>query len=658
MLTIDSNVRSELESILLEPDFVFTPKKDFENRIKERLHEISKVKGSELAVICLEALAPENPGIRHIAGHHGGAILPFYEFFTKSPLHGPQDSGIGSTRGDGIASPLTRLVPLLFPYTSFDGEYVHVPHEQIAGHIAQGIANTGVVGVAVVTSGPGSTNLITPYYDAYMDSKPVVFISGNAATTAAGSMAFQEAPITKMVKPVSKKTYYVDDAAKIPGVVYKAFYTAQLGRPGPVWIDLPKDMQMGYIDVAHIKYNFRLPQWNYDKPEDVIDKTVFLADKILQAEKPVLSVGGGARKAYEEVRKFAHYTGIPVTFTLRGKGIMDETAVDDFVLLDALGMHGAAYANVAVDNCDLYVNLGGRFDDRVTGNVREFVRNAYSVHIDADPKGIGPQGNGRPNRQPDVTIKADSRKVMKMLNVLIPEKLGISSWHDTIQNLKTEFPFDYDRRANARTAESIDSLIKPQHVIEQIFEITKGEYSVVHDVGQHGMWTMQYFRPKNPFAYDTSGGSGTMGYAIPAAFGLWKISNKKVIAIVGDESFRQTPQALELLFAYDADIKIFVVDNKAPDGTPGGMVRQWYDLIHNGTSFQVKNRPTIVSIAGGYGIPAKEVSDFRYVKESIEKAVQRNGPNLTVFKVDPAENCLPMIPSGGTVKDMKVYQRI
>jgi len=589
----------------------------FHLRLSELLKDISEVSGAELMVMSLEALAPENVGVNNIAGHHGGAILPFYEFFTKSELY----------KG-----------------------YVHTPNEQIAGFMANGLAiGTGHVGVAVATSGPGATNLVTPFYDSYMDSVPVVYITGNVSTKVANSMAFQEGPITKMVEPVAKATYYVETVEDLPRIIYEAFEVAASGRPGPVWIDVPKDIQINKVnpnDIGHASNMKQSPQ------ESSIDSVIVsglqtLAEKIKDAQRPVLYVGGGVKsaKAWEELREFAYKTGIPVTTTLKGKGTFPET---DYLSLGMLGMHGTAYANIAVDEADLVVNIGARFDDRVTGDPMGFAKDAYIVHIDADPRGIGPNGA----RQPDLTIKSDVKAALQILNAIEIKKHELSGWYERIGDLKRKFPLDYDR---------VSQELKPQYVIEQIYQATKGQHAIVADVGQHQMWAAQYYLADNPLGFNTSGGSGTMGSSLAKAFGEYfarkQLGDETPISvIIGDESFMMNPQVLDTYKRWQPNIKVFIIDNKAPDGTPGGMVHQWYRRVHHNTQHPVREERNLAEIAAGFGVNAIDVTREEEVLPAIKKALGQKGPYVVNFRVDPLEDCLPMIPGGTSVSQMVTYQ--
>lgn len=624
-LKLDVNGESLLETMAEEP-FKPTGINDFKKRLWRGISSMTEVSGAQLMVASLEALAEENAGIRSIAGHHGGAILPYYEFFTKSPLY---------------------------------SSYVHTPNEQIAGFMAKGLAlGTGHVGVASVTSGPGGTNIITPFYDAAMDSVPMVVISGNVATSVKDSMAFQEAPIANMVKPVAKGVHYINKANDIPKILFDAFCRAAYGRPGPIWLDFPKDIQFGKVppkEVMQTLENYNPPKDNVIRINGEIDE---LAKRISNSQRPALYVGGGVKsaRAWNELRRLASDLGIPTTTTLMGKGLFPET---DKLSLGMLGMHGTAYANYAINEADLLINVGARFDDRVTGNPKTFAKNGYIVHIDVDPRGIGPNGL----RNPELTIKADAKNTLMLLNDAGIRARDLSAWHARIEELKKGIPLDYDHRGELLQGKTPElEFMKPQYAIEMIYRMTGGRHDIVADVGQHQMWAAQYYLAIRPRGFQTSGGAGTMGCSMAQALGAYL--GKKLVGddtptsvIVGDESFNMNPQTLTLYNRLGANIKVFVIDNKQHDGTPGGMVNQWYHLVHNGTKLPVDGGHTINQIASGFGISnALANNDPRSVNYVVNKALMHSGPFVGVFKVDHNEMCLPMIPGGTSVDKIVTYQ--
>lgn len=566
------------------------------------------VSGGELIVKTLEKLSKKHPGIKHIAGHHGGAILPFYEHFSTSKL--------------------------------FKG-YIHAPNEQIAGFIAKGFANTyNQVGVAIATSGPGATNLITPFYDCYMDSSPVVYITGNVPIAVAGSMAFQEAPVAEMAKTVAKKVYYVTKTQDIPAILHEAFETAINGRPGPVWIDIPKDVQLNTVHTKEIT-----PIKQHSKTHNTSDMSEVIK-QLAQAKKPLILAGGGVKisQAHKELRAFADKHQIPVTTTLRAKGVYPETHP---LALRMAGMHGTAYANYAINKTDFLLVIGARFDDRVIGNPDTFASQATIAHIDIDPQGIGPN-----KRQPEIVIKTDAKQALKELNKQEILTRNYSQWHTQIQELKHTYPLDYDRESN---------VLKPQQAIDLLYAITTGTHAIIADVGQHQMWTAQHYPTAIPNGFDTSAGSGTMGCSIPQALGSYLARQEAgddtpITVVCGDESFNMNSNTLMLYEKYQPDIKIIIIDNKAENGTPGGMVRQWYVDVHNNTQLPVRGKQEITRISQGFGIPAQEADNTEDAITLIESALKRNGPEVITLKVDSEEKCLPMMPPGKTVHEMITYQ--
>ncbi len=582
---------------------------DAERRLKKAIGQ--EVTGATAMLITLRYLMD---GGYSFFGHHGGAIMPFFE--------------------------------CLYTDRGFNEFYVHVPHEQIAGHAAEGFAaSTGKVGVAVVTSGPGITNLTTACYDAMMDSVPVVYIAGNVSRAVAGSMAFQEAPVSELFRPISKKVFYVTNAADIPSVLFEAFRMAKSGRPGPVVVDVPRDVQF-----QSVKFGLETGLESKVEEEASFDKTALieLAQKIASAKQPVLCVGGGVKsaEAREEVWQFVAKTGILVTYTLKGKGVFPDAS--EFSM-GPLGMHGSYAANMAVDKADLLIAVGARFDDRVATNSRLFAPNAYIAHLDIDPKGIGPEGA----RQPQLVIKGDVKASLRALNDMVGASPDLRQWYVQIKKWREEYPFSYSQEGD---------VIKPQFVIQTLSDLLKDEGEnviAVTDVGQHQMWAMQYLQASNPRGFLSSGGSGTMGYGLPAAFGA-KLGNpeKRVVLVTGDASFRMTSQALELYTLYaqkGLDVKVVVIDNSSP-GTSGGMVGQW--MRRSGVRVNLKRGrgeeheyASIASITAGYRVQVHTAKVPYEVQPSIALALKLPGPQLVYVKVDPSEDVYPFIPPGGSVKD-------
>lgn len=582
--------------------------------------QLSRVMGREVtgATALFVALRYAMGGGYPFSGHYGGPILPFYDILGKD--------------------------------RNFKRWYHHAFHEQHAGHFAEGLAaSTGKVGVAVVTSGPGILNLVTACYDAMMDSLPVVFIAGNVSQGVANSMAFQEADVRKSFEPHAKKVFYVTSAGDIPSVVLEAFRLAKSGRPGPVVVDLPRDiLQL----TAEFSVREDLLGGGLEEkvegglPDSDRAALAELAERFASAKKPLLYVGGGVglAGARGELKQHVAKTGAPVAYTLKGKGAFPDT---DPLCIGMLGMHGVVAANLAAEHADLLVNIGARFDDRVVTNFRSFAPKAYIAHLDIDPRGIGPNGI----RQPDLVIKGDVRRSLDALNGLIETPLRLGEWYEQIDGWKREFPLRYEQS---------DSVIKPQFVLEKLNEMLRGkgeDVIYVTDVGQHQMWAAQYLQTSNPRGFLTSGGGGTMGYGLPAALAA-KLANpyKTVVLVSGESSFRMSAGALENYSMLNLDIKVVVIDNSTPDRLPGGMINQHF-LVGGmgGTKTRIRGRnpspATPASIADGYHVPFFEVKDPAAVATTLEQMLIFKGPVVANFRVDPDELVLPMMEAGKTVWD-------
>lgn len=542
-------------------------------------------------------------------GLHGGAILPFFE--------------------------------VLYTDKDFRKWYVSVPHEQIAGHAAEGVADsTGKVGVAVVTSGPALTNLATPCYDAWMDSVPVVYIAGDVPRTLAGSRAFQESP-HEMFTFRTKKVFYVDETKNLPRVLAEAFRLAKSGRPGPVLVDVPKDVLTERLTYPEIGL-----EQNGEKSFVDNAALVELSKRISSAKRPVMYVGGGVRsaEAWDELRQLVDKTGIPVAYTLKGKGAFPDS---NQLCLGPIGMHGSATANYAVDGADLLLVLGARFDDRVIGDPKLFAPDAYIAHFDNDPQGIGPKGARQPNLVVNGNLK-DSLGILNSIEYVAPE---LREWYTQISGWKESYPF--------HTQDGED--IKPQFVIQTLSELLEGRSEDVicaTDVGQHQMWTMQHYKASNPRGFLTSGGAGTMGYGLPAALGA-KLANpdKPVVVVTGDASYDMLTPTLRLYRRLQPDIKVIVIDNASGDSLYGGMVNQWLRRGSRRARPKAAELPDIVSVAQGYKIPASTIKDPEKVYPSIAQALGMKGPVVLNFKVDPHEEVYPFVPPGKSVKEMEIRGR-
>ena len=514
-------------------------------------------------------------------------------------------------------------------------------HEQAGVHAADGFARaTGRVGVAIATSGPGATNTVTGIATAYMDSIPVVVITGQVPTALIGNDAFQEVDIVGITRPCTKHNFLVKDVKDIPSIIKKAFYIARTGRPGPVLVDLPKDVQ---IATAEFHYPDSIELRSY-KPtveghSKQIEKAVSL---MLEARKPVIYVGGGviSGDAAGELYDFAKRLNMPVTTTLMGLGSFPE---DDHQALRLLGMHGTYYANMAVTNCDMLFAVGARFDDRVTGKVATFAPHAKIIHVDVDPTSI------RKNVRVDLPIVGEVKKVLsQMLKVLEEQgdkverfRTGIEPWMAEIEGWKQKHPMTYKQTT---------SVIKPQYVIQKLRELSEPDAIIATDVGQHQMWTAQFFTFTKARTLLSSGGLGTMGYGLPAAMGAQAAyPDRQVIAICGDGGFQMNMQELATLVQNRLPVKICILNNNFL-----GMVRQWQELFFcRRYSPACKGLPIasikLAKALGATGLPAPKVDE---VEGTIRKAFETPGPVIMEFKIAREEKVLPMVPAGASLNEM------
>ena len=561
------------------------------------------------ADIVIEVLKEE--GVEVIFGHPGGAIMEVYDALYRD----------GSIR------------------------HILARHEQGAGHMAEGYAKaTGKVGVAMSTSGPGATNLVTAIADAYMDSVPVVFITGQVPTHLIGNDAFQEVDIVGITRPITKHNFLVKSIEELPLILRQAFYIARTGRPGPVLVDIPKDITQKLSDVSipsleEVKESLPGYKPHVEGNPQQIKKAAKL---IMSAKRPVLYVGGGAvqAEAQKELVELAEMMKIPVTTTNMGKGAFPENHP---LALHMLGMHGTYYANMAVYNCDLLIAVGARFDDRVTGKVEEFAPQAKIIHIDIDPASISK------NIVVDVPIVGDVKVVLRKLieelrkegaKIQFPEER--QKWLEQIERWKRLHPLSYQRS---------DKVIKPQYVIEQIYEATKGDAIICTGVGQHQMWAAMFYKYSFPRQFINSGGLGTMGFGFPAGIGA-KIGRpeKEVFVIDGDGSFLMTMQELVTAVQYKVPVKVAIINNGYL-----GMVRQWQELFYDRRYSEVdlSVQPDFVKLAeacGAIGFRAEKPSDVREIIEEALKVQDR--PVIMDFHVDREENVLPMVPAGKSYREM------
>jgi acetolactate synthase I/II/III large subunit len=514
-------------------------------------------------------------------------------------------------------------------------------HEQAGVHAADGYARaTGKVGVAIATSGPGATNTITGIATAYMDSIPIVVITGQVPTALIGNDAFQEADIIGITRPCTKHNFLVKDVRDLATIVKKAFYIARSGRPGPVLIDLPKDVQIATTD---FKYPDSVEIRGYKPTIEghprQVEKAVTL---LLGAKKPVIYVGGGVilGNAAAELTELVRRTGIPVTTTLMGLGSFPE---NDPLSLGLLGMHGSYYANMGVSHSDLLVAIGARFDDRVTGKIATFAPHAKIIHIDVDPTSI------KKNVRVDLPIVGDVKDVLTRMLKVLEEQSGrlpgfqgaLAPWLEEIAGWKAKHPFTYKLAAN---------VIKPQYVIQKLRELSAEDAIVATDVGQHQMWTAQFFQFNRPRTLLTSGGLGTMGYGLPAAMGAQAAFPKRqVIVICGDGGFQMNMQELATLVQNRLPVKICILNNNFL-----GMVRQWQELFFDKRYSQTCLELPIdfIKLAEAFGAKGFQATKPDEVEAVIKKGFKTPGPVIMEFKIAREEKVLPMVPAGASLTEM------
>lgn len=549
------------------------------------------------AEIVCESLLKE--GVDVLFGLPGGAVLPFYGALSKYP----------------------QL------------RHILVRHEQAAVMAADGYARvTGKVGVCCATSGPGATNLVTGIAGAQMDSVPVVIITGQVPRPAIGRDAFQETDVTGITLPVTKHNYLVMDVADVAGSIKEAFHIARTGRPGPVLVDIPKDVLLGDRTEFVWPQKVNLPGYNPPGEADAgqIERA---AQLINQAERPVIMAGHGVviARAFKELQELAEKAQIPVVTTLLGISCF---APDHLLHVGMPGMHGLAYASLALDQADLVISLGARFDDRVTGRVSAFVPNAKKIHFDIDASEFNK------NIRVDVAVLGDLNLSLRQLVPHVERQVHLE-WLQTIDTLRAEHP-----SLNIRQTEELLS----QYVLQQLSEVTQGEAIVVTGVGQHQMWAAQHYRFKEPNTWLTSGGLGAMGYEVPAALGA-KVGrpDKTVWSIAGDGGFQMTMCDLATAVESRIDVKFAILNNGVL-----GMVHQWQEFFYDRDFFatEYSGNPDFVKIAEAYGIKGIRVTDKAQVVGAIQEAMETPGPVVVDFVVKPDEQVYPMIPAGESVNEM------
>jgi acetolactate synthase I/II/III large subunit len=554
-----------------------------------------------------------------------------------------------SLEGEGVdlafGIPGGAILPAYDPLIDSKVRHVLCRHEQGAGHAAEGYAwATGKVGVAIATSGPGGCNLVTALADAKMDSVPMVAITGQVPTPVVGNDAFQEADITGITMPITKHNFLVKDANELAGTIREAFHIARTGRPGPVLVDIPKDVQLQEFT------------WSWPDSVDLpgyrpttkgnLKQVRSAATMIMESERPVLYVGGGVIKAeaHEELLKLANDGRLPVTTTLMARGAFPDTHE---LALGMPGMHGGYTAVTAMQRADLLVALGARFDDRVTGQLSSFAKDAKIIHVDVDPAEIGK------NRAADVPIVGDCKDVIAKLHTelrrLQDEADGVpdrTPWLGQLDEWKRTYPYRYDQPA--------DGPLKPQFCIERLYEHTRGDAIVVAGVGQHQMWASQFWRFTEPRTWVNSGGLGTMGFAVPAALGAKAgRPDRRVIAIDGDGCFQMTSQELATSTAEGIPFVTAIINNAHL-----GMVRQWQELFYEERYSQVYlsyDVPDYVKLAEAYGCVGLRAEHPDDVDAVIDKALSIEDRSVVIdFRVDSREMCFPMVPAGASNDDIIV----
>src|SRR6056300_1233067 len=549
--------------------------------------------------------ALKDQGVDTVFGYPGGAVLPIYdEIFQQNEIR-----------------------------------HILVRHEQGAVHAAEGYArSTGKPGVVLVTSGPGATNAVTGLTDALLDSIPLVVLTGQVPTFMIGSDAFQEADTIGITRPCTKHNWLVKDTANLSSIIHEAFHVATSGRPGPVLVDIPKDVQFAsaaYQEKQKAKTAHYAPKVKGD-----IEQITKLVEAMEKAERPVFYTGGGVINsgpaASQLLRELVDATGFPITSTLMGLGSYPASGKN---WLGMLGMHGLYEANLPMHDCDLMINIGARFDDRITGRIDAFSPKSKKAHIDIDPSSINKVIKvdlsiiGDVNNVIQASIKAINKKDKNLKN---SNKEKISKWWQQIQKW---------REKNSLRFINSNETIKPQHAVQRLYELTKNQDTfITTEVGQHQMWAAQHYKFDKPNRWMTSGGLGTMGYGLPAAVGV-QIAHpdKLVIDIAGEASVLMTMQEMSTAVQYNLPIKIFILNNQYM-----GMVRQWQELLHekNYSESYSEALPDFKKMAEAYGCKGIRVSDHTELDEKIQEMIDHKGPVIFDCHVDPGENCLPMIPSG------------
>jgi len=547
------------------------------------------IKGSQVVIEVLK-----EQGVEVVFGIPGGSVIPLYDALYNSDLR-----------------------------------HILATHEQMAAHMADGYARvTGKVGVCFATSGPGATNLVTGIANAYMDSVPIVAITGQVATSLIGKDSFQEVDIAGITMPVTKHNFIVKSPDKLADTLREAFFIAKDGRPGPVLVDIPKDIQ-----TADINFVKRKDFYVETKKHQVLESDLVKAAELISSSKrPVIFAGGGViwSEASKNLYDFAKKHMIPVATSLMGLGCFPE---DDELSLGLIGMHGSRYANTAVYKSDLVIAVGSRFSDRVAGKAGGLAPNAKVIHIDIDPAEIGK------NIDVDVPLVGDIKEVLSLLNAMIKEKDN-REWINELISIKDKTSFKYKD----------DGKLKPQWIVERVQELGGDNLVVATEVGQNQMWTAQYYKFKEPRTFVTSGGLGTMGFGLPASIGAQVgRDDKRVVNIAGDGSIRMNIHALETMSVYNIPVITIILNNQTL-----GMVRQWQNLLYDKRFSQTDLNPNLnfSKVAEAFGVTGKRIYTKEEFTDAFSEALSNNKPYVLECIIDKDEMVLPFIPAGGTIEEM------